>query len=409
MAEYDVGINRQIIIATESSFGVQGAGPGQLLRRTWVSMEPAPPEAQSQEITQDAQILDAFLGMPAVQGQLTGQLSPGTYKMIFEGLVRGTWAATSAIASISDSALTIGGDGTITFSSATSNFLTSGIKNGMIVRLTGATAGRAGINSINLLVLAVAANALTMAPNAAAVAWTASTESSITLTPVGKRVMMPQIANQVDRSFSIEDWRSVTAQSQLARGVKFGSISLSVNPNGYVNFQASFAGKNIDRSGTQVYSTPGTQSTSVGVRPVSGTVAYAGAVIGYVSGFNLQMSQALQPAQVIGAVDGSPKIAVGTLMARGSMQVLSTDDTLTTDFLSQNDVQLTLFLPTGAQASADFVSVYIPRARLVGRQEQDSDRLIMRSFNFSTLQKASGSGTGTAYDNTGLVIQDSLA
>lgn len=404
---YEVGVNRIIVLATETTFGVAASGPGQILRRTNFSMDKQPPEAQSAEINPDAQMVDSHLGMPMVSGSLSGQLSPGSYKEIFEGLFRGTWTAGVTAAGISDSTLSIGGDGTLTLGSTATNFLTALFKKGDVARLSGVTATPATINATNLLITNVAAAAITMAPNAAAVAWV-SGQSAVALTVVGKKLIVPNQGSQVDRSYSIEDWQSDSSKSHLGTGIKFGQVALNVQPNGYVNMQVAFTGKNRYDTGVRVYATPTGASTSIGVRSVAGKVIYQGAVIGYVTGFSVQISQALQPAVTIGAIDGTVKIAAGMILVRGSIQVLATSDTMTADFLDEVDVEVALFIPTSTAGNADFVNAYIPRTRLLSNQRQDSDRLLMRSYTLGGLQKVSG-GAGTAFDRTTITMQDSLA
>lgn len=407
MALYGQGVFRSVTIATETTFGTQASGPGQLLRRVQFQMEENPPVAQSQEINPDGMPLDTFLGMISASGSLSGQLSPGSYKMIFEAIMRGTWTA-GVTRTMTDSVLTIGGGGVITLTSAASNFLTVGFKRGDIVRFSGITGAPIALNAINLIVTAVTATTMTLAPNSTAVAWTGGSQASVIVAVTGKKVFTPVQASQVDRSFTVEDWSSDTSLSRLGRGIKFSQISLNVQPNGYVNFSTAFAGKNIDRATSRVYASPTAASTSLGVRTPVGQVLYGGSVLGYITGFNIQIAQALQPAMVVGPVDGTPAIAVGMITVNGSIQALLTSDTMTADFIAQNDVELCLFMPVATAASSDFVSIYVPRARLMGRQAQDSDRLIARSYPFSSIQMVAG-GSGTAYDNSLVTIQDSLA
>jgi hypothetical protein len=402
------GVARQIILATETTYGVQAAGPGQLLRRTSFSMDNSPPEIQSTEITPDSQVVDAHLGVPMVQSSLAGQLSPGTYKALFEALLRGSWTAGVSLSGVSDTSLTI--DPTtavITLGSTASNFLTTAFKKGDVVRLTGLIAPAVALNGVNLRCTNVTAHALSFAPNVAAVAW-ASAQTSVGIAVAGKKLLIPLAAAQIDRSFSIEDWTPETSVSHLGLGIKPTSISINTQPNGWTNFQASLVGKNLSPTSSQIFASATAPSTSGGVRGAAGAISYNGSDMAYITSFNLQLAAAAQPVAAIGSIAGAPNIFMGGITVRGTLQCLTTNDTFGADFINENEVDTALFLPVSAAPGADFVSVYLGRNRLFTSTRQDGDRAIMRSLNFGALRQVGG-GTGTAWDNTTIVIQDSLA
>lgn len=411
MPEYADGYQRVIVLAEESTFGTQASGPGQIIRRANFTLEDQLPEAQSQLVLPDAQAIDGFVGVPSVVSTIVGEAAPGTYKQLFEGVTRGTWTAGPTVSAKADTALTTSGTA-ITLTSASSNYLTSNIKIGHTVRLSGITSTQAALNNVNLLVNRVTATVLTFAPNALAVAW-ASGQAAVTVTVPGKTLIQPLLASQVLRSYTMEDWDAIIARSRLGLGLKVGSIGLAVQPNGFVNLQASMIGKRLVRSGTRVYGSPTAESPSDGIRPVNGTVVYdrfgsPGIIIGYITGFNVQIAQVLQPVPTIGASDGPPKISGGMMSVRGTVTMLTTDDNFDDDFFQQNDVEVTLNIPNSAAVSADFLALHLPRMRLVSAQRQDSDRATIRSYGFAAYRKTSG-GAGSAYQNSSVMLQDTLA
>lgn len=407
---YADGINRIIVLAEETTYGTQASGPGQIIRRSNFSMDDQRPEVPSSLILPDAQAVDAHIGVPSLAGSISGEAAPGTHKMIYESTCRGTWTTGVSVTGKTDTVVVTNAT-QITITSASSNFLTTGFKIGHIARVSGATTTGAPINGLNLLVTGVTATVLTCAPNAAVVAWASGQTVAITVT--GKTLIMPLQASQVHRSHSMEDWSADIARSRLGLGIKFASIGLNVQPNGFVNFQASFTGKNLVRSGTRVYGSPTAESTSDGIRPVNGTVLYdragsAGLIIAYITGFNLQISQALQPVPTIGAVDGPVNISGGMLGVRGSVTMMTTADDFDDDFFQQNDVEMTLLIPNSGALGADFMSIHMSRLRLSAAQRNDSDRAIMRSYNFAAYRKSTA-GAGSAWANTSIILQDSLA
>jgi hypothetical protein len=402
------GVARQIILAPETTYGVQATGPGQLLRRTSFSMDNAPPEIQSTEITPDSQVVDAHLGVPMVQTSLSGQLSPGTYKALFEALLRGTWTTGVALTGVADTTCTIDGTtGAVTINSTASNFLTTGFKKGDVCRPSGLIAPVAAMNGLNLRTINVTAHAITFAANPKAVAW-ASGQSAVGLAVAGKKLIVPLAASQLDRSFSIEDYTPETTVSHLGLGLKPTSIAMNTQPNGWTNFQASLVGKTVAIGNSQVYGSAVAPSTSGGVRGAAGAICYNGVDIGYITSFNVQLAAAAQPVPAIGSIDGAPNIFMGMITARGTMQCLLTNDSFGADFINEAEVETSLFLPVSTASGADFVNIYLGRNRLFSSTRQDGDRAISRSLNFGGLRQVAG-GTGSAWDNTTVVIQDSLA
>lgn len=408
--EYGTGLYRDITLATETTYSVQANGPGQLLRRTNFSGELNQPQIASTEISQDGQLRHATLGMPGVAASLSGELSPGSYKSLFASALRSSW--TTGVNSGAESTFSLaiaGGTGIPTLTYGGGNFLTDGFKRGDVVRFSGLTSTPAALNGINLFTTAVTSTTITFAPNAAAVAWSAATQAAATLTVVGKKLFIPTRSNQAPVFFSIEDWQADKELSRLFLGCTVGQISMSVAPNGAVSFQTALTGRRVVEAGARVYGSPTAAATTAPVQGVTGKILYQGTMIGYIPSFSLQISQALQPAMVIDGLSGPPMIAGGMITAQGSIQALLEDDTITADFLAQNDLDLALHLPTNALGTADFVNIFLPRARLASPgNRQDSDRLLVRSYTLMGLQKTSG-GAGTAYDATTIVIQDSQA
>jgi hypothetical protein len=78
------------------------------------------------------------------------------------------------------------------------------------------------------------------------------------------------------------------------------------------------------------------------------------------------------------------------------------------DFLNENEVDLNFFLTSSPAQNADFVSLYLPRVKLMAQTRQDSQTAIRRNFNFTAMRQVNG-GVGTAWDATTMVLQDSLA
>ena len=83
------GVNKQLIIKKESSFGVF-AGPtgGQLLRRVTSGLNMTKSTIKSNEIASHFQVASSRHGVRKVEGPISGELSGGSYQTLFEAALR---------------------------------------------------------------------------------------------------------------------------------------------------------------------------------------------------------------------------------------------------------------------------------------------------------------------------------
>jgi hypothetical protein len=222
---------------------------------------------------------------------------------------------------------------------------------------------------------------------------------------VGKKLVVPPLATQMLRSYSLEVWQSDIWN--LGLGIRPVQAAINIPAAGYTMLGITFSGQTMVEAGAQLYTTPTAASTSSGVTGVNGKVSYAGSDLAYITAANVNFAAAAQPIQAVGSQTVAD-IMVGMMTARGTISALTTSDTMNADFLAENEVDLSLFLTSSPSNAADFVSLYMGRVKLMAQTTQDSPTAIMRSFNFTALRQING-GTGTAWDDTTLVLQDSLA
>lgn len=149
-----LGLSKLVAIKAESTYGtLPTAASAQLLRRVKSEVNLAKETYASNELRTDFQIADFRHGVRRVEGSLSGELSPGTYKDFFSYALKRDWAAVTAIASAS---ITITGTGpTYTLARAAGSWLTDGVKNGSVIRLSVGTFNAANVNK-NLLVIDIA-------------------------------------------------------------------------------------------------------------------------------------------------------------------------------------------------------------------------------------------------------------
>ena len=395
------GVAKVPSIAPETSFGTPGTGPGQQLRRTGIDLNLSVTEIQSAEILPSQQMRDHRNGPRQVQGQISGQLSPATYRLLFENLLRNTSVPypAASLGPLTDSAATVTGANLLVTSSMTD--FTQSFKLGDVVRLGNLSAGAAPDNAMNVRVVGIQAHALALASIVGGQGWSASSQSSDVILAPGKRLVIPA-AGQLDQSFTLEQWYADIAYSETFTGLKVTQISLSIPASGFVTFQASVTGQNLIEGTTQRYSGAAAPTASTGLTAVSGAISYNATTLAYITGMSLQIASQTDAPNVVGS-NVIPAIFNGTMMVRGSFTALMTGDTMTTDFLQENEVQLGMLMTASPAGNADFINVYMPRVKLTASTKTDSDRAITRSFNFVALENTAN----LFADLSTILIQDS--
>ena len=397
---YARGVAKTLVIAAETDFGVKGTGAGQQLRRTSSDLNLSVQQVQSGEILTSQQVRDQRNGPRSVSGTLSGQLSPASYSALFEGLMRSTFAAVASIASVTDTTSALDGYGNIVVTSGTANFA-SRFKIGDVLRVNGLTGAAAANNFDDCRVVFVSATQIALGPPVSGVAWTSGQTDTFALP--GKKLIIPN-AGQTNKSYSFEHWYSDTGRSELFLGCKIVQMAINVPASGFVTIQASVSGRDMQETGTQQYPTAAAQTTTTGLTATTGKIAYNGVTLGYITGMSIQIAASVGADPVSGS-NVVPDIFLGTLSVRGSLSCLTTSDSLTADFLNENEVSLSVLLTASPADNAEFMSFNMPRCKLISSTKNDSDKAIMRSYSFVALENT---GQFPTSDLTSLMVQDSL-
>ena len=195
MANIAQGVSKILAYKKQSGLGSPASGSdGQQLRRTTSTINLTKEAYQSAEIRPDQQVADYRHGPNQVTGSVAGEISPGTYKDLMAAVLRKDF---TAVTSMTAAAITlVASTGVITFQ--TGNPLTSGIKNGMVVRLSGGTLLAANASK-NLLVTNVTATTLTViALNGVALANESTSVTGVTVAVPGKVSYVPSTSQTHD-------------------------------------------------------------------------------------------------------------------------------------------------------------------------------------------------------------------
>lgn len=395
---FATGVAKQVVIAVETTEGVNPVTGGKTLRRVSSDLALNKDSYESQEILVSQQLIDARHGVHRPQGTFSGQLSPGSFNDFWQGILRGTFTAGVAMSSV-NLTLALGPPETLTISSG---FLAAGIKQDDVVEITGAASPNTALNSYKFRVNVLSDTVITTR-DLGGLTLTAGALTGVTLTVVGKKLFIPA-TGQIYNSYTIEHWFSDVALSEAFLGCKFGSTSFQLPPTGMATFSTQIMGIDMVEGTTRALTSPGPQSTTSAVAAVNGTLSYNGADLAAVTGLSFQINAALGADPVVGS-DVVPHIFNGRLRVTGNMTVLFQDESVFNTFKNEVEVSSSVLLFDGGANSSDFIKITFPRLKLMSASKNDSDMSLVQSFGFTALENVANA----LYDYSTIVIQDSAA
>lgn len=410
------GLFKQLAYKIETTAGTApGQSAGQVLRRVQSTIDLSKETYASNEKRTDFQIADFRHGVRKVGGQIQGELSAGTYKDLFSVLLKRDFAAVTAI---TGAGLTIAGTGpTYTVTRGAGSWLTDGIKVGDVVRLSVGTLNAANINK-NLLVADVtSATVLSVIPLNGVAMFAEGPIISCTITVVGKKTFVPATGH-TDKSISFEHWYSdlTPTASELFLGCKIAKASLSLPPSGLatVNFDVQgldMADTSAKRGGVattaQYFTSPTAASTAGTLAAVNGILRVGGTTYATVTGLTVDVSADYKGDPVVGS-NTMPQLFPGRLSVTGQFTAYFDSVTLRDAFINETEIDLVGVFTADNTATADFISIAMPRIKVGSANKDDSDTGLVQTFQFQALYNGAG-GTGIKTEKTTISIQDSQA
>jgi len=383
MATKAKGVSKQIAYKKETTFGtISGPTGGKLLRRTSADFTSVRGNFESAEIRTDKQVADFRLGTRSTDGSLAGELSPNSYTDFIQAILSKDFAVGGTAASVSVTIALSGGFNTLT--RATGSFLTDNFKVGEVVRMTGAGLNAANSGN-NLLVVAVSALILTVRVLSTTPLVAEGPIATVAIASVGKESIIP-LTGHTDDSFSVEEWYSDIAQSEVHTGVKVGTWGVTVPASGLVTTDFTMMGKGLNTKGTsQYFTTPTALSTTGIVAAVNGAVIVNGLATGAcVSAFNFSVDSAMEPSECIGS-DSAEAIFVGTKRVTGQVTIYLEDGYVRDLFENETPTTLVLALATGSEKTAGVMTFVLPTCKFSDYSKSDAELGIMATASFTAL------------------------
>lgn len=355
-------ITDNALAVSSSDLGTSGA---QVLRRVESTLELKAQSFPSEEIREDQQIVDSRQGSMFVEGSIRGELSPLTYKDLFEASFRGTWAA-AVTASPSDFTSIAADNSSSTFILAGGNPVSKGFHVGMVVRYT--TLSDSDNNSKNFVILAFGgSNNRTITVYPAPDTMTA--DSSFTMASIGKSLILPSTqATNVNRKFGIEHYHADLDMYKLFTEVRFGGFNINMPAAGNCTVEHMVRGRWQEEAtgGSAPFFASPTAETTTGIfNAVNGLLRVGGTVVGVVTGLTINMNRNPESNPVVGQ-KFHPEIHIKRAIVTGQITAQLKDGTYFSQFRNETEVDLLAYLTTTVAVDTPANVFYLPRLKFTG-------------------------------------------
>jgi len=399
------GLFKTIAYKAETTFGTAPSASGaQSLRRVQSTLDLTKETYQSNEIRRDFQLADFRHGVRRVEGRISGELSPATYKDFIECALKRNFAAVTPITGAS---LTIAGSGpSYTVTRGSGNFITDGIKVGDVIRLSVGSPSLAANYGKNLIVVGLTATVATVITANGSSMTAEGPIANSTVTVFGKKTFIPT-SSHTDKSFSIEHYYSDIVKSEVFRGCKVTTIAVGLPPTGLATIDIDFMGQDVTTSSTQYFTNPTAATTTGLLASVNGEVRVAGSSVATLTGLTLNIASGYSGDPVVGS-NTIPNMYPGRVIVTGQATAYFDSTTLRDAFINETEVEIIGVFTTSNDADSDFVSFVLPRVKIGGASKSDGEGGLIQTLPFQALYNTAG-GSGTTSEQTTIVIQDSDA
>lgn len=398
------GIKKITTFKKQTALGSAASGSGgKEFRRTTTEFNANRDIYESNEINSHHMSTGAAYGLQKAEGTGNIELSPGTYADLMAGLLERDFAAVSAISSLSLTIAASGSDYTIT--RAAGDFLTGGIKTGMVIQLTGGSLA-AGNVSKNLWVRSLTATVLTVRVLNGSAMTAEGPIASCTVTPVGKTTYTPTTGHTTDY-FTVEEWYSDLSKSELFTDMKVGNMSLNMPASGMVTGSFGFVGLGRTPGVSQVLTTP-TTSTTGQVAAINGFVQINGTVQAALVGFTLTVDKAAENAGAVVGSNVGADVNTGRIRVSGTVTAQFDSTTLRDLVIAETVVPIDIVTTVDETATSNFIGFTLPAVKLTTDAADDGEKSIIRTYNFIGEYYSTG-GASLARNATILQVWDSAA
>lgn len=377
------GVSKKVAYKKEGSgWGVlAGAAGAKYIRRVTSNFNLSKDTYESAEIRTDFQTADMRHGIRSVNGSINGELSPGSYADFMQSVIARDFTAVSAITGLSVTIATSGSLFTVTRS--TGSWLTDGITVGQVLRLTGAGLNIAN-QANNILVASMSATVLTVKVLSSTTFVAEGPIATVTATVQGKVTFVPQ-SGHTDDSYTVEEWYSDIAQSEVSTGLKVGTMNVQLPSSGLVTTDFTFLGKNLEQTGTsQYFTTPTVAGTNGIFAAVQGVMLVGGVPVALITSMDFSVERALESANVVGS-NFAADVFTGRIKVAGNFSTYFQDGTYRDYFNAETPISLVVALTTDSTKTSSVLTFVLPRVKIGSADKQDAELGIVQQHSFTAL------------------------
>jgi hypothetical protein len=382
-----------------------GAG-AKAMRRVTAAFNLSKETYQSEELRTDYQISDMRHGVRSAEGSLNGELSAGSYADFMAAVLTRDFTAGATAAHAGTGNLTVGAavSGVYPLTRVTGSWITDGFRIGDVMRISAGTGLNADVLNKNLLIVALTATVASVVVVNGSTITPSSSSAATAIAVVGKKTWVPQTGHTND-SFTVEEWFANIAQSEVYTGVKVNTLGISLPATGMATVDIGFMGKDLALTSTSQYFTSPTQGTGGVFAGVNGVVIFNGTPVAVITDASINVNRNLSNATVLGS-NSIAEVFTGRAAVDGSLSVYFTDAVARNAFKDETEVSLIFTLTASNAATADVISITLPRVKLNSFTRDDTETAITASMDFQALLNASNATGGEV---TTITIQDSQA
>lgn len=358
---YQTQSNGYVAYKAQSGLGVPASGSGASVLRTsgGAGGRLTKASTESNEVRRDGMRNRGRHGNQKTAGPYTAEMSLGLMDDIVEAIVRDTWQAplviteaTGGLTSITTGANTIVNGG--------GSWITSGIRVGDVLRLTGHSS--AGNNSRNLRVTGVTSSTITVAETLTV---NAVADTSFTITRPRKLTQYNGGA-LIKRYFTIEEHELDIDGSEIFSDCVWNSLRIAMAPNGIVSMDPAWVGTGqfqIQTGGSAPMFTSPTEPTGVPMAAADATIRFNTGDVLDLTAFELTIDIGATSPDVV-ASRYAPDVFSGQMSVGLSLTALRQDLQYVTNFLNETPCSLHFLAVENETEPKDFVSVYVPNFTL---------------------------------------------
>lgn len=379
-----------------------GPSGAQVMRRVSSTLNLRKATYESNEVNEHRQISDFRHGKRSAEGELQGELSPGTYFDDMEAVLRGT--AEAGITKSQADFTSMAADNTLsTFTLGSSTWAALGFRVGDVFRGTGFSV--AANNDKNFQIVSLSSGVATVYPAPS----TMGADTTCSITRPGLKCVIPtRLADFVKRKVAFEHYYQDAAVAELFTECRYTRMNVSMPAEGMVTIGLGLMGRdkvNFDGSQAPFFASPAASSTASIFAAVNGQLIVNGIKQGVITGFDFTVELAAQAPSVVGQ-NFTPEVFTGRARVSGNITAYFEGLVLDEYFSDETEITIMIALFTTSEDDSPFIGFTFPRVKLGGADKSlQGDAGVTMSIPFTALFPAATTGI----DQSEIVIGDSEA